>query len=297
VILLENVKIITDSGCDLPYDFLQERNIDFIPFKVELDGEEYDDITKIQAKTVYDAMRNGKSPKTSQASPTKLKEIFTKLAESKQAGIYIAFSSELSGTYQTACMIREQVLEEFPELDLTIIDTKAASLGHGLIVYHAAQLVKAGASKEKIIQETNFYCNHMEHLFTVDNLEYLRRGGRVSRASAFVGGLLNIKPLLNVEDGKLIPLEKIRGKKKVLARILELMEERGVDLQNQMIGISHGDDEETALLMKKMIEEKFGCKHFYINMVGSVIGAHSGPGTLAIFFLNEKANTDIDIAP
>lgn len=296
MVLLANVKLITDSGCDLPYEFLVEHDIEFIPLKVELEGKEYDDVTKISAKAVYDAMRNGKSPKTSQASPTKVKEVFTKLAEAKQTGIYIAFSSELSGTYQTACMIREQVLEEYPDFDLTIIDTKAASLGHGLIVYHAVRLAQTGATKDKIVQETKFYSEHMEHLFTVDDLEYLRRGGRVSRASAFVGGLLNIKPLLNVEEGKLIPIEKIRGKKKVLTRILELMEIRGVDIQNQLIGISHGDDEETALLMKEMIEERFGCKHFYMNIVGSVIGAHSGPGTLAIFFLNEKTNSEIDIA-
>ena len=279
---MTKVKLITDSGADLPYSFLQEQNIDLLPLQVELDGEEYDDVISIDSKKIFDAMRNGKTPKTSQASPTK---------------INIAFSSQLSGTYQTACMIREQVLEEYPDLDLTIIDTKAASLGQGLIVFHAAKLASSGATKEKIIQETEFYCSHMEHLFTVDDLEYLRRGGRVSRASAFVGGLLNIKPLLNVEDGKLIPIEKIRGKKKVLNRILELMEERGVNLKDQLIGISHGDDEETARQMKNMIEDRFGCKHFYINMIGSAIGAHSGPGTLAIFFLNAKANSELDIAP
>lgn len=294
---MTKVKLITDSGADLPYSFLQEQNIDLLPLQVELDGEEYDDVISIDSKKIFDAMRNGKTPKTSQASPTKIKEVFVNLAKEKRPGVYIAFSSQLSGTYQTACMIREQVLEEYPDLDLTIIDTKAASLGQGLIVFHAAKLASSGATKEKIIQETEFYCSHMEHLFTVDDLEYLRRGGRVSRASAFVGGLLNIKPLLNVEDGKLIPIEKIRGKKKVLNRILELMEERGVNLKDQLIGISHGDDEETARQMKNMIEERFGCKHFYINMIGSVIGAHSGPGTLAIFFLNAKANSELDIAP
>lgn len=293
---MTKVKLITDSGADLPYTFLQEQNIDLLPLQVELDGKEYDDVISIDSKKVFDAMRNGKTPKTSQASPTKIKESFVNLAKERRSGIYIAFSSQLSGTYQTACMIREQVLEEYPDLDLTIIDTKAASLGQGLIVFHAAKLASSGSTKEMIIQETEFYCNHMEHLFTVDDLEYLRRGGRVSKASAFVGGLLNIKPLLNVEDGKLIPIEKIRGKKKVLIRILELMEKRGVNLKNQLIGISHGDDEDTALQMKNMIEEKFGCEHFYINIIGSAIGAHSGPGTLAIFFLNAKANSELDIA-
>src|SRR5690606_3408363 len=118
--------------------------------------------------------------------------------------------------------------------------------------------------------------------------DFLARGGRLSKASAFLGGLLNIKPLLHVEDGKLVPIEKIRGKKKLIKRILDVMEERGVDLCNQTIAISHGDDEETALELKKMIEERFGTKNFYINIIGSVIAAHAGPGTLAIFFLNKK---------
>lgn len=128
----------------------------------------------------------------------------------------------------------------------------------------------------------------MEHIFTVDDLEYLLRGGRVSRAAAMIGGILNIKPVLDVEDGKLVPREKVRGRKKSLKRIVEIAEERGVDLKEQIIGISHGDDIEAAEMVKAMLEEKFGCNKFIINMVGCVIGAHSGPGTLALFFLNEK---------
>lgn len=287
---MTNVKIIADSGCDLPYDYITEHNIELIPLNVHLNDTEYEDITEIQSKTVFDEMRNGKIPKTSQPSPDTLEKTFTKLAQENKPCIYLAFSSQLSGTYQTAVMVREQVLEEYPQFDLTIIDTKAASLGLGLIIHHAVKLAENGESKEKIIEEAIFFCEHMEHLFTVDNLEYLRRGGRVSNISAFVGGLLNIKPLLNVEDGILIPIEKIRGRKKLFNRITEVMEERGTDLSGQLIGISHGDDIETAELVKNMIEDKFGCKHFFINMVGSVIGAHAGPGTIAIFFLNKKAN-------
>ncbi|MCU9612456.1 DegV family protein [Caldibacillus lycopersici] len=293
---MSKVKILTDSGSDLPLTFLNEYNVTLLPLQVHLDDKEYEDVIAINPKVIYDAMRSGKAPKTSQVSPNTIKDKFTELAIQKQPSVYIAFSSELSGTYQTAVMIREQVLEDYPELDLTIIDSKCASLGHGLVVLHAAKLAENGASKETIINEVNHYCQHMEHLFTVDDLEYLRRGGRVSRASAFVGGLLNVKPLLNVEDGKLIPLEKHRGRKKLFNRIIELMEERGVNLEDQLIGISHGDDEETALQIKQSIEEKFGSKHFLINMVGSTIGAHSGPGTIAIFFLNEKANTQYDIS-
>ncbi|MFT4417130.1 DegV family protein [Fredinandcohnia humi] len=282
-----SIKILTDSGSDLPLKFFEENNVTLLSLGVHLDGKDYEDIATIQPVEVFQAMRDGKAPKTSQVSPHRFKEVFTELAKEKQAGLYIAFSSELSGTYQTARMMREEVLEEYPDLDLTIIDTKCASLGQGLVVKAAVELAANGASKEEVIELATFYSNHMVHLFTVDDLEYLARGGRISKASAFVGGLLNIKPLLNVEDGKLVPLEKIRGKKKVSKRILELMEERGKDLSQQTIGISHGDVESEALEYKQLFEEKFGCKSVYINMIGAAIGSHAGPGTIAIFFLNE----------
>ncbi|WAA08676.1 DegV family protein [Fervidibacillus albus] len=285
---MTHVKLIADSGCDLPLDFFHEHSITFIPLRVHLDGQEYEDLVTIDPKVIYDGMREGKVPKTSQASPNELKNVFMKLAMDEQPAIYITFSSQLSGTYQLACMVRDQVLEEYPDFDLTIIDSKCASLGYGLVVMKAAELAEKGATKEVIVKDIEWHCRHMEHLFTVDDLEYLRRGGRVSKASAFVGGLLNIKPLLNVEDGKLIPLEKHRGRKKLFNRIIDLMEERGDDLSNQMIAISHGDDEQSALELKRLVEEKFGCKNIYINIIGSAIGSHSGPGTLAIFFLNKK---------
>lgn len=282
-----SVTILADSACDLPVDFFHTHNVLLIPLKVHLNGTEFDDLVTIDPVTVYDAMRNDKVPKTSQASPQGLKDIFYQLAKENRKAIYIAFSSELSGTYQTAVMMLDQVKEEFPNHQITVINSRAASLGYGLIVKTAAELAMAGKQKEDIINSITFSCQHMEHLFTVENLEYLARGGRISKTSALVGGLLNIKPLLNVEEGKLIPLEKIRGSKKVQRRILELMEERGDRLDQQTIGISHGDDVETALQMKQAIIEKFGTKDFVINTIGASIGSHSGPGTLAIFFLNK----------
>lgn len=281
------LKLFADSATDLPYDFFKENEVGFIPLQVHIDDQDYLDLETIEPKTVYKEIRNGKMPKTSQASPQTFEELFVELAQSGNPGLYIAFSSELSGTYQTAVMVYNQVLEEYPQLDLTIIDSKCASLGYGMVVKAAVEQLKNGDSKEKIIQQTQFLCDHMEHLFTVEDLDFLARGGRLSKASAFLGGLLNIKPLLNVEDGKLIPIEKLRGKKRLYKRILDLMEERGADLSNQTIAISHGDDEEGALEMKKMIEDRFGTKNFYINIIGSVIASHAGPGTLAIFFLNK----------
>ena len=210
------VKILADSACDLPLQFYKDNNVTLFPLKVQINGKEYEDIKTIEPKKVYEAIRNGDIPKTSQVSPLLFEEVFTKMAENNEDGIYIAFSSELSGTYQTAVMILDQVKEIYPNFKLTIVDTKCASLGQGLIVKEAARLAAENVSKEEILKDVLFRVKYMEHLFTVADLDHLAKGGRVSKTAAFLGGLLNIKPLLNVEDGKLVPLEKIRGKKKLL---------------------------------------------------------------------------------
>ncbi|MEK4801402.1 MULTISPECIES: DegV family protein [Oceanobacillus] len=283
------IQILTDSSCDLTLEQFSELDIQIAPLTVHLDGQDYEDGVTIQAKTVYDAMRQGKAPKTSQISPQTFKEIFTSHAKENKPLVYIAFSSQLSGTYQTAKMMEQEVKEAYPDAPIHVIDTKCASLGQGLVVLHAAKLAKQGASVDEVVNAVRYQSEHMEHIFTVDDLEYLKRGGRISKAQAFVGTLLKVKPLLHVDDGKLVPLEKIRGSKKVLSRMLELMEERGLDLTNQTIGISHGDDLERAEQLSKMIQDKFSVSEnqIVIEMVGSVIGAHSGPGTIALFFSNK----------
>ncbi len=281
------VTILTDSGSDLPLHFYKDNQVTLFPLKVYLNDQEYEDLLTIEPKTVYNAIRNGQVPKTSQVSPLLFEQTFTKMAQNKEEGIYIAFSSQLSGTYQTAVMVRDQVKQTYPDFNLTIIDTKCASLGQGLVVMEAVRLAKANASFNEIIERVEFLAAHMEHLFTVDDLDYLAKGGRVSKASAFLGGLLNIKPLLNVEDGKLVPLEKIRGQKKLLRRIIEVMKERGVNFEHQTIGISQADAMDTAQEMKRLIEDELRAKEVIITDIGAVIGSHTGFGTIAIFFLNE----------
>lgn len=282
-----DIKILADSACDLTTSYYNEFNIKMVPLTVHLDEKEYKDGIEISPKEVYDLMREGKSTKTSQVSPIDFKELFLEYVESNQPLVYLAFSSELSGTFQTAKMMEQEIKEDYPEAPIYVIDTKCASIGYGLVILRAAKLAKEGASVEKIIEIARYHAEHMEHIFTVDDLEYLYRGGRVSKTAAFVGTLLKIKPILHVEDGKLIPLEKIRGSKRVLSRMIEIMDERGTDFENQVIGISHGDDIETANQLAEMIKDKFKPREIVIEMVGSVIGAHSGPGTIALFFLNK----------
>ncbi|AOM11521.1 MULTISPECIES: DegV family protein [Bacillus cereus group] len=283
-----SVKIITDSAADLPVELLQAYDIDLIPLRVYDEAEtEYLDGVTLESVTLLQKMREGAVYRTSLPSLETFQEKFVSYAKEGNPCIYLAFSSELSGTYQSSVVIKEEVKETYADLDLEIIDTKCASLGQGLVVLEAAKMAKDGASKEDILNRVDFLMNHMEHIFTVADLQYLVRGGRLSKVAGFIGGLLNIKPILNVEEGKLVPLEKVRGKKKVLSRIVDIMEERGKDLKGQTIGMTHGDDLETAEALKALITERFGCEVFIVNTIGAAIGAHTGPGVITLFFLNE----------
>lgn len=282
------VKIITDSAAGLPVELLQAYDIDLIPLRVYDESEtEYLDGVTLESVTLLQKMREGAVYRTSLPSLETFQEKFVSYAKEGNPCIYLAFSSELSGTYQSSVLIKEEVKETYANLDLEIIDTKCASLGQGLVVLEAAKMAKDGASKEDILKRVDFLMNHMEHIFTVADLQYLVRGGRLSKVAGFIGGLLNIKPILNVEEGKLVPLEKVRGKKKVLGRIVDIMEERGKKLKGQTIGITHGDDLETAEALKALITERFGCEVFIVNTIGAAIGAHTGPGVITLFFLNE----------
>lgn len=284
------IKILTDSGCDLPVEILKEYDIDVLPIVVIKDDKEYFDQETISSKEVYEGMRNGVVFKTAQINPLSFTQKFREYGEKQSSAIYIALSSGISGTYQTSVLVKETVMEEYPDLDLNIVDSKGASLGFGFIVLQAAKLAKAGKTRLEILEEIEFYKENLEQVFTVDDLEYLFRGGRVSKTAAMVGGLLNIKPILQVSnEGKLIPIEKVRGRNKVFKRMVEIMQERGYsnDLKNPMVAISHGDDLESLNKLKEMIEESFGTKEFLINDAGAAIGSHSGPGTIALFFMTK----------
>jgi DegV family protein with EDD domain len=283
-----SVQIITDSSCDLPKHIIDEYNIIIMPLVVNIGDKEYYDKETIQPSELYQQMRQGETPRTSQVPLQIMKETFTKIAEDGIASIYLPLSAGLSGTYQSAVSVYDQLKEEGITPDLTIVESHSASLGLGLTVFHAAKLAKAGKNKAEILSAIDESLKYIKHVFTVDDLEYLFRGGRVSRTQAFVGSLLKIKPILHMSEGKLFPLEKVRGSKKVLSRLLELMEEQGSDLEDQTIAISHADDAPRANQLKELIEQQYGIKNIMINSIGCAIGSHSGPGTLALFFYEKK---------
>ena len=281
------MKIFADSGCDLPKQFFTDKNVELFTLRVDLNNKQYNDILDIDSQVVYAAMKQGAVPKTSQVSPEAFLNKFEALAKNDEEGLYIAFSSNLSGTYSTAVMIAAQVRENYPNLKLKIIDSKCASLGQGLLVLEAVRLREEGLSFDEVAQKISHMAQHMTQLFTVEDLSYLAAGGRLSKSSAFIGGLLSIKPILHVEDGKLIPLEKIRGRKKAINRIIDIMAERGGDFSSKIVGISHGDDLDFAKEVQALIEDKLHPQSFEITLIGSSIGAHAGPGTIAIFFTDK----------
>lgn len=284
------LKIITDSASDIPVWVIKEFDLHVIPTPVVIDEKDYFDGKTIFPEGFYDILRGGKDIKTYHINSQMFYDNFLQYAENKDEVIYICFSTGIAGTFNAANIAKTELLEEYPDFDLTIIDSKCASLGFGLATYYALLMQRAGAEKQEIIDAINWHCSHMEHIFTVNTLEYLLKGGRLSKTSAIAGSLLDIKPIIQVnDDGALESIEKIRGRQKSLKRLIEIVGERGKDLTHQLIGVAHGDDAATMEYIKEQLMTHYSCKSFMDNYVGCAIGAHTGPGIIGIIFLNEAS--------
>lgn len=282
--------IVTDSSCNLPEELIDELELEVLPLVFMIDDTQYQSYLKGEVtdlKQFYTMMREGKVITTSLPNLSDAEDLFESLLKNGNDILYLGFSSGLSGTYEGMRTIGNTLAERYPERTFVSVDTLAASVGQGLIVYYAAKKKQAGASLDEVAQWVTDNRLNLAHWFTVDDLMFLYRGGRVSRTAAFAGSLLNIKPVLHVDDeGLLIPMEKTRGRKKSIQALVSHMEETGnAPLKDQVIGISHGDCIEDVEYLQKLITEKFGVTNYLINYVDPVIGAHSGPGTLALFFL------------
>lgn len=281
------IKIITDSACDLTKAMEQQCDVEIIPLQVNIEGTVYRDREDITPDKVYEKMREGAVLKTSLVLSDRLLDSLTQHAKNGDDVIYIAFSGALSGSYNLAKITADDVCAEYPDFKIEVIDSKCASFGQGMVVWFACQALEKGIGYEELVAKIHDWSNNMEHIFTVADLEYLYRGGRISKAVKMVGGLLGIKPILHVDDeGRLTSLEKSRGQKKTIARMVEMMGELNPDVAKETVGIIHADAPETAEEMRNMIVEKYGCKDILMGELGAVIGAHAGPGTVAIFFLS-----------
>ena len=288
-------EIVTDSCCNLLEDMIDDFGIHVLPLTFMVDGEDevYQSYLKgerTDLKQFYTMMREGKVFKTSLPNLAESEALFRELLGSGRDVLYIAFSSGLSGTYQALSLMTAQLQEEFPERRIHVIDSLAASGGQGLLVWYAVQHARAGESIDQVRDWLEENKLHLAHWFTVDDLMFLFRGGRVSKTAAWAGTLLNIKPVLHVDDeGHLIPMEKVRGRKKSLNALIDHMEKSAnKPISDQMVFITHGDCIEDAEYVAAKIKERFGVKEVVINYVDPVIGAHSGPGTMALFFLADK---------
>ncbi|MCM1057783.1 MAG: DegV family protein [Firmicutes bacterium] len=286
-------KLVTDNVADLPLDYLREHDVDFMALRYILDGEEYGKEKELDYKDFYGMMRNGKMPTTSQVNPDEAKVFFEECIKENPQLLYIAFSSGLSGTCNSGRIAAGEVMEEHPDVKIAVIDSLAASLGEGLLVHKAVQLRDQGKTLEEAAEWLESHKLNLVHAFTVDDLFHLHRGGRVSRTAAILGTLVSIKPKLHVDnEGHLILIGKVRGRRKSLDSLVDYMEEKmgsfKQENQEDYVFISHGDSLEDAEYVKSKIQERFGMEHFLINNVGPVIGAHSGPGTIALFFMGES---------
>ncbi|WFR58258.1 DegV family protein [Anaerocolumna sp. AGMB13025] len=284
------LRIITDSASDVPKWLAEKYKLHVIPTPVVINEIDYFDGETIMPEKFYDILRSGMEVKTYHINAFMFHKNFEAYAKNGDEVIYICFSTGIAGTFNAANLAKTELLEEYPDFDLTIIDSKCASLGFGLVVEKALKMVEAGLPKQTIIEAIQFYCDNMEHIFTVETLEYLYKGGRLSRTSAIAGGLLDIKPIIEInEDGALVAIEKVRGRMKSLKRLVDIAGERGVDLENQTIGLVHGDDIQTLNTVKEMMIEKYGCRNFIESYVGCAIGAHTGPGIIGVIFLSDRS--------
>ena len=280
--------IISDNTCDLPDNIYKQLGLKIMCLSYTMGGVEYSEDNALSISEFYAKMREGEMTKTSQITREDIEKTFTEALNNGFDILYIGFSSGLSGSYDSARIAAEELSPKYPDSKIRTVDSLCASIGEGLFVYKAAQMKKEGKSIDEVYQWCEDNKLHLCHMFTVNDLMFLHRGGRVSKASAIAGSILGIKPILHVDnEGHLIPIGKIRGRKQSLEALVNEMDKRLGNYKNDTIGISHGDCIEDAEYVKKLIEKKYGIKNFIINHVGPVIGSHSGPGTIALFFLGE----------
>ena len=287
------IRIFTDATCDLPASYALKRDLTILPMTVSLNGREFaytgdPAADGIDIKTYYDALRAGGSSTTAQVNVQLYLDAFTAAVKDGDECVYLAFSSGLSGSYQASCLARSQMEAEL-SARVHIIDTLCASLGQGLLVHLALDKRDSGASAEEIIAYVGDLRLRLHHWFTVEDLMFLKRGGRVSGAAAVVGTMLAIKPVLHMDDeGHLIPVSKVQGRKRALKALVDKMLELAPDAKEYPIFISHGDCEQDAKIVADLVKKQTGADVYMTDFISPVIGAHSGPGTVALFFIADK---------
>lgn len=280
--------LITDSACDILQEKLQEWNVEVIklPYLFTDDGVEHLD-QDMPIKTFYDEMRGGRVAKTSSVNVNEFENRFRKLLDEGKDVLYLAFSSGLSVTCENGKKAAAALAEQYPDRKIRVVDSLCASAGQGLFVYIAKENRDAGMTIDENADEMEKDKLHLCHWFTVEDLKYLKRGGRISAATALLGTALNVKPVLHVDnEGHLIKIHQVHGRKKSIRKMAEMLGETALD--GTPIFISHGDCRDDAEMLARILKEEYNREVQLITGIGSVIGAHSGPGTLALFFRGKQ---------
>lgn len=281
--------IVSDSTVDLPKEYLQSKQVPIISLSYIMDGVTYEEMDGLSHKEFFEKLRAGSLPTTSQINPEQAREALEPFAKEGKDILYIGFSSGLSGSYNSVRMAAGDLKEEYPDINIITIDSLCACMGEGLLLYKALELKEHGMSMEEIAKWVEANKLHICHNVTVDDLNHLHRGGRISKTTAVVGSMIKIKPIIHMSDeGKLVVIGKERGRKKSLVSIVDRMEKQMQGYDNDIVMITHGDCIEDAEFVKKQVEERFGIHNVMINGIGSVIGSHTGAGVVAVFFMGDK---------
>lgn len=280
--------IVTDSTADLPADVIKELDVKIMPLKFRMNDEDHID-GEMPPEEFFKALKDGAMSTTSQPTPIEFSEVFEQYVLDGKDILYIAFSSNLSGTYNSACTAAKELNEKYPDAKIRIIDSLCASCGEGLLVYLAVQKKRSGMGMDELVQWIEDEKLKICHWFTVDDLFFLKRGGRISAMTALLGTTLAIKPVMHVDnEGRLIPVRKVRGRRQAMEALVNEMKETAINPSEQTVFISHGNCTEDAEYTANLIKRELHVKNVIISQLGAVIGSHSGPGTLSIFFIGTQ---------
>ncbi|MCI7181363.1 MAG: DegV family protein [Schaedlerella sp.] len=283
--------ITVNSTVDLPIEWLEERNVKVIPLKYTIDNQTYTDMEGLSAKEFFAKLREGKMAETSQVNPEEARSYLEPFLKKGKDILHLGFSSALSGTLNSMRIAGEELSEQYPEAKIIIVDTLCACLGEGLLLHHVLKQKAAGKTIEEAAQWAEENKLHICHNVTVDDLNHLQRGGRVSKATAVLGTLVQIKPMIHMDDsGSLQVIGKERGRKKSLNKIVEMARQqiKGWEDKNDLLMITHGDCLEDAEYVAELVRKTLGIENILINNIGTVIGSHTGPGVVALFLMGEK---------
>lgn len=285
---MNKVKIITDTACDLTMDYLAAQGIGVVPMTINFADRSYRDGFDLSRDEFYRLLSAAdKLPTTAQPTPGDFLQVLQEALTAGQEAVVITISSGMSGTYESALMAREQVDQKEK---VGVFDSRTASLGQGLMVIKAQEMAAAGLGMNEILKELTKIRARLFSVFTLDTLEYLQKGGRISRVQAMMGDVLNIKPILEVDkEGRIVPREKVRGRRRAIKRLLEIMAAEGRELSNQLITIGHSRCEEEALAFAEELKKLYNIKEIQIGEISSTVGTHTGPGCLTVFFQGERA--------